>query len=194
MKEFYTALSAIQKFFLFCAVLGGIIFVIRMVFMTAGLGGHDVHDGGGFDHAEAHSDSDTSFKLFSLHGLTGFFMMFGLVGLAMSKQFWIPDLVAVAGGIAAGLCTVWVIGKTLVSMSKLQSDGTLNIGSAVGQEGRVYLKIPSGGTGQVQVPCQGRLTIYDAMAAGREEIRSGEPVIVIDIAGGNLLVVERAQP
>jgi membrane protein implicated in regulation of membrane protease activity len=193
MHEFYTALSAIQKFFLFCAVLGGSIFIIRMVLMIAGVGDHDVHDGGGFDHVEAHSDSDTSFRLFSLHGLTGFFMMFGLVGLAMSKQIWIPDLVALAGGIAAGLLTVWVIGKTVVSMSKLQSDGTMSIASAVGQEGRVYLKIPPGGTGQVQVPCQGRLTIYDAVASGKEEIPTGEPVIVIDIAGGNILVVEKAQ-
>jgi membrane protein implicated in regulation of membrane protease activity len=193
MQEFYATLSPLQKFFLFCALLGGVVFMIRIVLMVAGLGGHDIHDGSGLAHADAHSDSDSSFKLFSLHGLTGFFMMFGLVGLAMSRQFWIPDLAAAAGGIVAGLFTVWVIGKIFVTMARLQSDGTLSINSAVGQQGRVYLRIPSGGTGQVQVPCQGRLMIYDAVASGKEELKTGEPVLVIDVTGGNLLVVEKAQ-
>lgn len=192
MQEFYATMTTLQRFFLFCALLGGIVFMIRIVLMVVGLGGHDIHDGSGLDHTDVHSDSDSSFKLFSLHGLTGFFMMFGLVGLAMSRQFWIPDLLAAAGGIAAGLFTVWVIGKIFVTMAKLQSDGTLSIDSAVGQQGRVYLKIPSGGTGQVQVPCQGRLMLYDAVAADKEELGTGEPVIVIDVTGGNLLVVEKS--
>ncbi len=191
MQEYYDALSPIQKFFLFSAILGGTIFILRMVLMLVGLSDHDIHDGG-FDNADVHPDSDASFKLFSLHGLTGFFMMFGLVGLALSKQFWIPDLMAAAAGIAAGLATVWMLGKLSVSMMKLQSDGTVNVCSAIGQEGRVYLKIPAAGTGQVQVPCQGRLMIYDAVSADKNEIRTGDPVIVIDVTGGNVLVVEKA--
>jgi len=189
MEAFYNSLNPIQKFFLFCAILGGVIFIIRMIFMIAGLGGHDIHDGG-FDHANAH-DADASFKLLSLQGLTGFFMMFGLVGLGLSEQPWIPDFLAAAIGVVAGLCTVWVIGKVFATMTRLQSDGTLRLSDAIGQQGKVYLTIPAGGTGQVQVAFQGRLMIYDAISSDKEAIKTGEQVVVIDITGGNVLVVEK---
>jgi membrane protein implicated in regulation of membrane protease activity len=191
MEAFYNSLSPVQKFFLFSAVAGGAIFIIRMIMMLAGVGGHDVHDGQ-FDYSVTHADSDASFKLFSLHGLTGFFMMFGLVGLGLSRQRLIPDLFAGAVGVLAGLVTVWVIGKVFSGMIKLQSDGTLRLSDAVGQQGKVYLTIPANGTGQVQVGFQGRLMIYEAVSASKEAIKSGEPVVVIDITGGNILVVEKA--
>jgi membrane protein implicated in regulation of membrane protease activity len=191
MEAFYNSLSPVQKFFLFSAVVGGAIFILRMIMMIFGLGGHDVHDGQ-FDYSDTHADADASFKLFSLHGLTGFFMMFGLVGLGLSRQRLIPDLFAGAVGVLAGLATVWVIGKVFSTMTKLQSDGTLRLSDAIGQQGKVYLTIPAGGTGQVQVAFQGRLMIFEAMSANKEAIKTGELVVVIDITGGNTLVVEKA--
>lgn len=191
MEAFYNSLSPVQKVFLFCALVGGIIFVLRMVLMVMGLGDHDVHDGG-LDHVDGHGDSDVSFKLFSLHGLTCFFMMFGLVGLGLSRQFWVPDVIAAAIGIIAGLFTFWIIAKLFSSMTKLQSDGTLKLSNAIGQQGKVYLTIPAEGTGQVQVAFQGRLMIYDAISANKEEIKTGDQIVVIDIAGGNIFVVERS--
>jgi membrane protein implicated in regulation of membrane protease activity len=191
MEAFYSSLSPVQKVFLFCALVGGIIFVLRMILMVIGLGDHDVHDGG-LDHVDGHGDSDVSFKLFSLHGLTCFFMMFGLVGLGLSRQFWVPDVIAAAIGTIAGLFTFWVIAKLFSSMTKLQSDGTLKLSNAIGQQGKVYLTIPADGTGQVQVAFQGRLMIYDAISANKEEIKTGDQIVVIDIAGGNIFVVERS--
>jgi membrane protein implicated in regulation of membrane protease activity len=191
MEAFYYSLSPVQKVFLFCALVGGIIFVIRMILMVIGLGDHDVHDGG-LDHVDGHGDSDTSFKLFSFHGLTCFFMMFGLVGLGLSRQFWVPDIIAAAVGTIAGLFTFWVIARLFSSMTKLQSDGTLKLSNAIGQQGKVYLTIPAEGTGQVQVSFQGRLMIYDAISANKEEIKTGDQIVVIDIAGGNILVVEQS--
>jgi membrane protein implicated in regulation of membrane protease activity len=191
MEAFYNSLSPVQKVFLFCALVGGIIFVIRMILMVIGLSDHDVHDGG-LDHVDGHGDSDVSFKLFSLHGLTCFFMMFGLVGLGLSRQFWVPDVIAAAIGTIAGLFTFWIIAKLFSGMSKLQSDGTLKLSNAIGQQGKVYLTIPAEGTGQVQVSFQGRLMIYDAISANKEEINTGDQIVVIDIAGGNILVVEKS--
>ena len=133
MEAYFNSLSAVQKVFLFCALLGGIIFVLRMILMLAGFGDHGVHDGH-VDFSDTHDgDADSSFKLFSLHGLTGFFMMFGLVGLGLSRQFWVPDIVAGAVGVVAGLSTVWILGKLTTGMMKLQSDGTLKMSDAVGQ-------------------------------------------------------------
>ncbi len=190
MEAFYNSLSPVQKVFLFCALVGGIIFVVRIVLMAIGISDHDVDDGS-LDHIDGHGDSDTSFKLFSLHGLTCFFMMFGLVGLGLSRQFWVPDILAAAIGTVAGLFTFWVIARLFSSMTKLQSDGTLKLSNAIGQQGKVYLTIPAQGTGQVQVAFQGRLMIYDAISANKKEIKTGNQIVVIDIAGGNILVVEQ---
>ncbi len=191
MESFYNSLSPVQKFFLFCAAVGGGIFIIRMIMMLTGLGSHDVHDGQ-FDYSDTHADADASFKLFSLHGLTGFFMMFGLVGLGLSRQRLVPDLVAGAAGVLAGLAVVWVIGKVFSGMAKLQSNGTLRLSDAIGQQAKVYLTIPAEGTGQVQVAFHGRWMIYDAVSAHKEAIKTGESVVVIDITGGNTLVVKKA--
>ena len=187
METFYNSLSPVQKLFLFSAVLGSVVFILRMILMLAGMGDHDFHD----DVSDVHVDADASFKLFSLHGLTGFFMMFGIVGLGLSRQFWIPDLFAGAAGVAAGLATVWMIGKIFSSMTKLQSDGTLRLSDAIGQQGKIYLTIPPEGTGQVQVAFQGRLMIYDAVSVDKKTIKTGEKVVVIDIVAGNTLVVEK---
>jgi membrane protein implicated in regulation of membrane protease activity len=192
MEAFFNSLSPVQKVFLFCAVLGGALFIVRTILSLVGMGDHDV-DGGDFDVSETHADADSSFRLFSLHGLTGFFMMFGLVGLGLSRQFWVPDIVAGVAGILAGLATTWVIGKLFQSMGKLQSDGTLRMSDAMGQQGKVYLTIPASGTGQVQVAFQGRVMMYDAVSADKKTIKTGEPVVVIDIVGGNTLVVEKMQ-
>ena len=35
--------------------------------------------------------------------------------------------------------------------------------------------------------------IYDAVSANKEEIRTGDQIVVIDITGGNILVVEQAE-
>jgi len=191
MEAFFDSLSPVQKVFFFSAVLGGVVFILRMILMIVGMGDHDMHDGD-MDFSDSHADTDTSFKLFSLHGLTGFFMMFGLVGLGLSRQFWVPDIAAGVVGILAGLGTVWVIGKVFTSMAKLQSDGTLKLSDAMGQRGKVYLTIPAGGTGQVQVAFQGRVMMYDAVSVDKEIIKTGEQIVVIDIVGGNTLVVEKA--
>jgi len=203
MQAFFASLSPVQKVFLFCAITGGIVFILRIALMLFGLGDHDFDmdhgdfdhvdfDHGDFDHPDDHLDSDSSFKLFSLQGLTGFFMMFGVVGLGLSRQALIPDIFAVVIGTLAGLFTVWLLGKLMFAMNRLQSDGTVKISNAIGAQGKVYLRIPVEGTGQVQIPIQGRLMMYDAVSTGKEEIKTGDQVVVIDITGGNILVVEKA--
>lgn len=190
------------------AIVGGTFFFLRTIMMMVGGGmGHhdfDTHFDGDIhvdhdvqldtDHgdasADSDSDSDFSFKLLTLQGLTAFFMMFGLVGLALLKAN-LSTIVTLAGGGLAGLFTVRVLGLLFGQMKHLQSDGTLKVGNAIGQSGSVYLTIPVQGTGQVQVPVQGSLRIFDAASTGEQVIPTGENIRVIDVVDGNTLVVER---
>ena len=138
----------------------------------------------------AHTNTDVSFKFISLQGLTAFFMMFGLAGLALSKSAQ-SDLVSLGGGIIAGAFTVWVLSRIFIGAQKLQSEGTLNMQNAIGLEGTVYLRIPAGDIGKVNLVLQGALKEFNAVAADKQPIKTGERVRVLGLTAGETLVVER---
>lgn len=184
-------------------IIGGTLFVLRTILLLVGGGiGHDdfdTHFDGGIDvdhdisldadHTDSFADSDFSFKLLSMQGLTAFFMMFGLVGLALLKAK-IAVAITMFGGGVAGSFAVWVISLIFVQMKRLQSDGTLNIQNAIGQSGSVYLIIPTKGTGQVQVTVQGALRIFDAISTDGDIIETGKKIRVSGTIDNNTLVVE----
>ncbi|MBI5014020.1 MAG: hypothetical protein HZB55_00815 [Deltaproteobacteria bacterium] len=184
MVETVASLSGMGKIFAGSAVLGGCLFLVRLVLQF--LGG----DGGNGDAAGAHDglgDTDASFKLLSFQGLTAFFMMFGLVGLALDQSGAAAGL-AILGALAAGAGSVWLISKLFSSLIRLQSSGTLDLANAVGQEGSVYLRVPASGTGKVQVVVQGRLTMIDAVSDAGEELPTGTRVTVVRVVGGDVVV------
>ena len=170
------------------AGFGGALFLVQMILQFLG---HDSSDGGLSTDHDVSGTADASFKLLSFQGLTAFFMMFGLTGLAAHRQSGGSPALSVTLGAVAGLLAVWVIGRLFTGMKKLQSSGTLDIRNAVGQEGEVYLTIPSGGTGQVRVRVQGQLRTMDAAAQAGAPIATGERVRVLSIAGSGVLMVEK---
>lgn len=200
MFGFLEGYGAVDKFFFVCATVGGIFFLVRLVIQFMGMdhdmdaGGADGAGAGGIEHAggdmDGHADSDVGFKLLTFQGLTAFFMMFGLVGLAIHQQSGMGALLAMVGGTAAGLASVWVIDKMFSAARGLQSSGTLDNTSAIGGIGSVYLTIPKGGTGRVMITFHDRQREFDAVAQDKEEIKTGERVKVV-WADGGVLVVEK---
>ena len=220
MAAFMEGFSSLDKVFAVCALIGGGLFLIRLVLMLVG-GGVDADgvdadididmdmdmdmdmdvdvdvdvdvdgdmDGGDFEGG----DSDISFRLLSFQGVTAFFMMFGLVGLALSYQSKVPHGFAIAGAIIAGLGTVWVMNCIFKAMSGLQSSGTIKMKNAIGKQGTVYLHIPDTGTGKARVSIQNQLKVYDAMSEGDQEIDTGERIQVVSIVSGNVLVVRKVE-
>jgi membrane protein implicated in regulation of membrane protease activity len=181
--------TTFEYFFLACAIVGGILFLFRLALLFLGGGDAEVDadvsgSEGGF------ADSDDSFRFISVQSLSAFFLMFGLVGLALLRE-GVNEYIAFAAAVAAGLFTVWVVSQIFVQMKKLQSDGTLKIENAIGQEGTVYLTIPENGTGQVRVSVQGGLRIFEATAADRQKISTGERIRVVKIFSGKVLVVKK---
>jgi membrane protein implicated in regulation of membrane protease activity len=166
--------------------VGGLLFVVRLIIMF--VGGVDDADG---DMDAAHSDADASFKILSLQGLTAFFMMFGLVALALFRQSGTSHGMALAGGVLAGCATVWIIGKIFLGMKRLQSDGTLKMENAVGKTGTAYLRIPAGGTGKAEIVVQGQLRVFDAVSDDHEEIPSGAKIEVVRLGGSDSVVVKK---
>ena len=190
-----TELTWIEIIYWASTIIGGTLFILRLIMMF--IGGDMSEDGmdaaldaGGFEGSGDHADANMSFQLLSVQGLTSFFMMFGLVGLALLKANQ-PVLLTVIGGMLAGFATVAISGVIFTQMKRLQTEGTINIQNTIGSEGSVYLTIPKNGTGQVQVIAQGSLKIFDAVSNHKTSIATGEKIRVTGVAGGNILVVEK---
>ena len=195
-----SGLTWIEIIYWASTIIGGTLFVLRAITMLIGGGldhsavdpaldvdlSGDIHS----DIAGDHADADVSFKLISIQGLTSFFMMFGLVGLALLKAN-VPVVLTVFGGMIAGLITVAITGLVFTQMKRLQSEGTINIQNTIGSEGSVYLSIPKNGTGQVQIIAQGSLKIFDAVSKNKNVIATGEKIHVVGVASGNILIVEK---
>lgn len=176
-----TDLSWVELIYWGFAILGGVFLLLRIVMMFFGADA---------DVAGDAMDGAFEFNFFSIQGLTAFFLMFGLVGLMLLAAGQ-PVFITMLGGGAAGLVTMLVIAVLLHQMRRLRSEGTLDMRNAIGEHGSVYLKIPAGGTGQVQVTVQGGLKVMDAVAANDQALAYGEKVKVVGVADSRTLVVER---
>jgi hypothetical protein len=214
-------MTAIDKMFIGCAALGGGLFVLRMaLFAIGGMGGDadvgtdvdaevdadvdvsghfDVHGDvhGGFDaggHADTGhvlADSSAIFRMVSIMSITAFFMMFGLVGLALRKETGSGEALAIIGALAAGVGSFWLIAKLIALLRRLQSSGNVHLANAIGQEGAIYLTIPAGGVGKVEAVVQERMKYVDATARDGRAIPTGERVAIVGVGPDNTLVVER---
>ena len=186
--------SSVDYFYLVCAVIGGLLFLLRLGLSFFGGDGGNVDtdmvsEVAHMDSTDAHHIGDPGFQLFSLQGITGFFIMFGLVGLALSRGGGQIVWTAV-GGIAAGGVTMVVIAGIVYYIQRLQSEGTLRMENTVGKEGIVYLTIPENGTGQISVVVQGGLRQFDAVSSAGQRIATGEKIRVVRVVSSSILVVE----
>ncbi|MFH1421846.1 MAG: NfeD family protein [Planctomycetota bacterium] len=207
MDAIFAGTTGLEKIYLVCAIVGGILFAIRLLFFFIGGAGDadvdadvdidvdvdiDADIDADVDYAEIGQGSDVSFHLLSFQGITGFFVMFGLVGFALVRQGNVGSSVSIIGALAAGFLTLYVIAKMMSFMKGLQSSGNVDITNAIGQEGSVYLTIPPGGIGKVQIRVSDRLREFEATSEDKQELKTGENIKVVKIAGSNLLVVKKA--
>jgi hypothetical protein len=180
----------LNTIYLVCALAGGTVLVIRLLLMLFGIdGGPDIDadiDPGGA--VEAADGSGTFFTFLSLQSISGFFTMFGLVGMGL-LQIGSSNAQSLGGALAAGIFTAWATGMIFLGLRKLQSDGTMVFEKAIGQQGTVYLTIPEKGTGVVTVSVQGGSKTLSAVSEKGVKISTGALIQVVGITGGNILVV-----
>jgi len=185
MTEWFASYNSVEQMFLLAGIAGGIVLVFRLILTVAGLDHH-----GGID--AAHADSDAGFQALTIQGISSFFTMFGVVGFVMYHNAALGLVLALAGAVAAGVVSVWIIQKIFRSMLRLQSSGTVSLFAAVGSEGSVYLTVGKEG-GRVQINFANRLREFEAVSADGATIPTGTPIRVQSVAANTLVVapVER---
>lgn len=182
-------MNGLEMAFVICAAIGGVLFLFRLVLQLFGMH-HDIATdiaSGDLDLA----NSDIGFKLLSFQTITAFLTMFGLVGFALLRASQAGPAISLAGATAGGLATAWVVALIFRGMSRLQSTSDYNPAQAIGSRGTVYLTIPAGGTGKVTVTINNRLSVLDAVAFDKTEVKTGAIIEVVDSVGSNVLVVKK---
>ena len=138
-------------------------------------------------------DSDAAFRVLSVQSVAAFLMGFGWGGLGgLRGAGWSPTM-SVGAGIAAGVGMMWMLGKLLQAVYRLQSSGNVPIHHALEMEGTVYASIPGAGEGkgQVRIVIDDRERFYKAITDG-EPIKSRERIRVVGVNDDNSVTVMRA--
>jgi hypothetical protein len=168
----------LQNFFLACALLGGAVLLLQLLFGLAGAhgmghdGSHDVHD---------HEHASEGLHLFSVRALSAGLASFGATGLGVY---------ALGGGALLAVPLAVSVAMVLRAMLKLEDDGTVALQGAVGLTGAVYLTIPGGrsGAGKVHLTLQNRTVEVQAVTP-EATLPTGAPVLVVDVVGPDTVEV-----
>ena len=189
MDGFFADVSGLKLVYLICAVIGGVVVVIRFVLQAVGADSGDAPDlpDDMPDDVDVSGDADASFTLLSVHTITSFLFMFGLVGLAMTYQgsgtYW-----SLLAATLAGCASAWLIGLLYRALFSLQSSGTIPTARTLGCRGKVYLTIPENGSGVVLITVDSRQREYDARAQDSGRIPTDAAVEVVEVQGSVLVV------
>jgi hypothetical protein len=137
------------------------------------------------------SNIDSGANLYTFRNFVNFFLGFGWTAIILQpsvKSTAVLVIISVLVGIALVALVMYMF-KWLYSM---QQSGNINVyKSAVGCQGKCYLRIPGerAGEGKVQITIQGAVREYNAVTDG-DEIKTGTSVKVLEAIDGNTLLVE----
>jgi len=191
--DWYKDLKVMGKVYFYVAIVSTLVMLVQTILVFVGGGGDtDVDMDVDADvEVEISSGADTGLRLFSIRGIAAFLCMGGWAGLAFSTINGLGEAWVAVIALAFGFGALVGMAYLLKAIYKLQSDGTMDINSAVGKIGTVYTPIATAQArmGKVTVEVSGRLTEIDAVTDGRA-LKSGERIKVTKLLTANILIVE----
>ena len=194
IATWWADLSPVMKLLWGVTLTATLIFVIQTVMTFLGADADSTDFDMDVDTSMDGSDLsniDSGANLYTFRNFVNFFLGFGWTAIILQpsvKSTAVLVIIAVLVGIALVALVMYMF-KWLYSM---QQSGNINVyKSAVGCQGKCYLRIPGerGGEGKVQITIQGAVREYNAVTDG-DEIKTGTSVKVLEAIDGNTLLVE----
>lgn len=174
--------------YLTMALIATILFVIRLIFaLFFGDGG----DAGDFD-VDIDSAADISgdaFQMFSLLSITAFFMGAGWMGYAARSDWGLSGGLSLILSLGFGTSMMLIASGLMFGIRKLSSHPEVDLNTAVGEIGRVYMQIPEKGVGKVEVTVSGSKTIHPARSRSGP-VESFTSVRIVEVESDGTFVVE----
>ena len=193
MAAWWNSLTGLQQIFACIGIPATLVLVVQTILLLFGIGdGSDADvdiDPDGFDIPDA---GDGGLVLFSIRGIVAMFCVAGWAGVVF-VDLGLAPIPAVLLAILCGVAALFGIAYLMKAVLKLQSNGNIQIGGAVGKTGEVYIPIPAKGQGRgkINLTLQDRFIEVDAITRAEEPLKTGETVRVVSTDEAGLVVVER---
>lgn len=176
------------------ALFGTVLFCLRLCVTIIGGFSEELGDGDDMmiDDADEYHHHTGSFRLFTLHSISGFFMMFGWVGLACIEQLHYSKELAILFSFIAGFTTMILTALIFKWSQLLVSSGTrFAIEKTVGMVGTVYQRISHKGQGKIQLVVDGVTRELLAQSYDDHDIESFCNVEVIGVLDYETVLVKK---
>ena len=194
MEIWWNSLNNFEQIIAIIATVSTVILIIQTfmsLFAFFDIGGEiDDTDGDIVTDSETDSIANTGLKVFTQRGIIAFFAVFGWSSLLFLRSDF-SLIIALIIAILLGTVAMFIVAFLFKLMMKLQSDGNVDINTAVGNIGTVYIPIPPlrKGTGKINATVSGRHLEFDAVTDAEETLKTGEKILIIDINEHNNLIV-----
>lgn len=196
MIEWWNNMDLIGQIFALIAIPSTLVLVVQTILLLCGIGGDDIDadgvdiTGNGVGDTPGDGGGD-GLVLFSLRGIMAMAAVGGWSGLVMYEA-GINIAVTVLLAAAFGFMALVGIAYLMKFAMKLQQDGTLDLGYAIGKVGTVYIPIPAEmkGSGKVNIAMQERFIEVDAMTSADRKLETGESVRITATNETGMVVVE----
>ena len=200
MIEWWNSLSVVMKVLWAITLSASLIFVIQSIltFIGAGSDGDfdmDVDSTGDFDSvaadaadASAHS---TGMGLLTFRNFVNFILGFGWSAILLRSSIASTSVLLIVS-ILIGVALVFLVMMLFRWLGSMQQAGNINLfRSAVGCEGKVYLKIPAAraGAGKVQITINNAVREYEAVTDG-DALPTGAGIRVVEVLSSDTVLVE----
>ncbi len=199
MIGWWNGLTDLQRIFALVGIPATLVLVVQTILLLFGLGaGHEDGcdcgcdlDGDGIPD-DLEGGSDDGLTLFSVRGIVAMFCIAGWSGIVFI-DFGMGQVEAILLAVLCGVAALFGMAYLMKSVLKLQSSGNLQLGTAVGKTGQVYIPIPpkGEGRGKINITVQDRYIEVDAITASEDTLKTGETVRVVSTDENGLLMVER---
>ncbi len=192
MAAWWNSLTSLQQIFACIGIPATLVLVVQTVLLLFGIGDGEADgdmDPDGFDVGDA---GDGGLVLFSVRGIVAMFCVAGWAGIVFI-DLGLGNMVAILLSAVCGVAALFGIAYLMKAVLKLQSNGNIQIGAAVGKTGEVYIPIPpkGQGRGKINITVQDRFIEIDAISASEDILKTGETVRVVSTDEAGLVVVER---
>ncbi len=196
MIEWWNNMDLVGQIFALIAVPSTLVLVVQTILLLVGIGGVGLGadgvdiTGNGIGDTPGDGGAD-GLALFSLRGIMAMAAVGGWSGLVMYEA-GINLTVTVVLAAAFGFMALVGIAYLMKLAARLQQDGTLDLGYAIGKVGTVYIPIPAEmkGSGKISLTMQERFIEVDAMTTCGRKLTTGESVRVTATNENGMVVVE----
>ena len=193
--EWFSELDTWMQVFWGCALVSSVFFVLQTLMTFFGFGG-DMDVSTDFDASVdgvGHGDfSSDMMQMFTLRNFVNFFLGFGWAGGCLENCIE-NKLVLMLAAVAVGVCFVLLFVFLYKKLVGLEHNGAIDTEKdLVGKMAEVYLRIPAGGEGKIQISIRGAVFEFNAVAeSANDEIPTGATVQIINKKAAGIYTVRK---